>query len=218
MKTNFNTDEIKVVLHRLMFAVTTFIKWLACSVVCGVVLGLIGTFFYKLLGLVTVFRETNPWILFGLPVAGLLIVLCYRLAGETRNTGTNLVITAIQSNDEVPVHVAPLIILSTLLTHLCGGSAGREGAALQVGGSIGNFFAKLLHFDDKDTRIMIMCGMSACFSALFGTPIAAAVFSMEVISVGIMYYAALLPMCGICTHGAEHCKIFRHCRNTFCTR
>ena len=73
MKTNFNTDEIKVVLHRLMFAVTTFIKWLACSVVCGVVLGLIGTFFYKLLGLVTVFRETNPWILFGLPVAGLLI-------------------------------------------------------------------------------------------------------------------------------------------------
>ena len=67
MKTNFNTDEIKVVLHRLMFAVTTFIKWLACSVVCGVVLGLIGTFFYKLLGLVTVFRETNPWILFGLP-------------------------------------------------------------------------------------------------------------------------------------------------------
>ena len=156
MKTNFNTDEIKVVLHRLMFAVTTFIKWLACSVVCGVVLGLIGTFFYKLLGLVTVFRETNPWILFGLPVAGLLIVLCYRLAGETRNTGTNLVITAIQSNDEVPVHVAPLIILSTLLTHLCGGSAGREGAALQVGGSLGNFFAKLLHFDDKDTRNMIM--------------------------------------------------------------
>ena len=193
MKTNFNTDEIKVVLHRLMFAVTTFIKWLACSVVCGVILGLIGTFFYKLLGLVTVFRETNPWILFGLPVAGLLIVLCYRLAGETRNTGTNLVITAIQSNDEVPVHVAPLIILSTLLTHLCGGSAGREGAALQVGGSIGNFFAKLLHFDDKDTRIMIMCGMSACFSALFGTPIAAAVFSMEVISVGVMYYAALVP-------------------------
>ena len=79
------------------------------------------------------------------------------------------------------------------LTHLCGGSAGREGAALQVGGSLGNFIAKILHFDDKDTRIMIMCGMSACFSALFGTPIAAAIFSMEVISVGVMYYAALVP-------------------------
>lgn len=89
--------------------------------------------------------------------------------------------------------VAPLIIVSTLLTHLCGGSAGREGAALQVGGALGNTFAKLFKFDEKDTRIMIMCGMSACFSALFGTPIAAAVFSMEVISVGVMYYAALVP-------------------------
>lgn len=80
-----------------------------------------------------------------------------------------------------------------MLTHLSGGSAGREGAASQFGGSLGDFFAKLFNFDDKDTRIMIMCGMSACFSALFGTPIAAAVFSMEVISVGVMYYAALVP-------------------------
>ena len=76
---------------------------------------------------------------------------------------------------------------------MCGGSAGREGAALQVGGALGNTFAKLFKFDEKDTRIMIMCGMSACFSALFGTPIASAVFSMEVISVGVMYYAALVP-------------------------
>ena len=117
----------------------------------------------------------------------------YHFTHEDKNTGTNLVITAIQSNAEVPVRVAPLIIISTLLTHLCGGSAGREGAALQVGGSLSNFIAKILHFDDKDTRIMIMCGMSACFSALFGTPIAAAIFSMEVISVGVMYYAALVP-------------------------
>lgn len=109
----------------------------------------------------------------------------YHFTHEDKNTGTNLVITAIQSNAEVPVRVAPLIIISTLLTHLCGGSAGREGAALQVGGSLSNFIAKILHFDDKDTRIMIMCGMSACFSALFGTPIAAAIFSMEVISVGL---------------------------------
>lgn len=75
--------------------------------------------------------------------------------------------------------MTPLIIVSTILTHLCGGSAGREGAALQVGGSLGNAFAKLFNFDDKDTRIMIMCGMSACFSALFGTPVAAAVFQWK---------------------------------------
>ena len=218
MKTNFNTDEIKVVLHRLMFAVTTFIKWLACSVVCGVILGLIGTFFYKLLGLVTVFRETNPWILFGLPVAGLLIVLCYRLAGETRNTGTNLVITAIQSNDEVPVHVAPLIILSTLLTHLCGGSAGREGAALQVGGSIGNFFAKLLHFDDKDTRINDYVRHERLFfRSVWHTDCRRRLFNGSHQCRRDVLRSAC-TMCGICTHGAEHCKIFRHCWNTFCTR
>lgn len=118
----------------------------------------------------------------------------YHFTHEDKNTGTNLVITAIQSNAEVPVRVAPLIIISTLLTHLCGGSAGREGAALQVGGSLSNFIAKILHFDDKDTRIMIMCGMSACFSALFGTPIAAAIFSMEVISVGLCITPHLFPV------------------------
>lgn len=193
MKHLMDNNEFKVLFHRMIFALSTFIKWLVCSVAAGVIIGFIGTIFYKLLSSATAFRETHSFMLFLLPAAGLLIVLMYRLAGEASNTGTNLVITAIQSNDEVPIHVAPLIIVSTLLTHLCGGSAGREGAALQVGGSVGNFFARLLHFDDKDTRIMIMCGMSACFSALFGTPAAAAIFSMEVISVGVMYYAALVP-------------------------
>ena len=73
------------------------------------------------------------------------------------------------------------------------GSAGREGAALQIGGSLGDFLAQTFHFDEKDKKLMIMCGMSACFSAVFGTPMAAAVFSMEVISVGIMHYSALVP-------------------------
>ena len=180
-------------LQRARMAAFTLIKWLICSTLSGAGIGLIGAFFYKGLQYVTDIRTTYSFTLFLLPVAGLIIVFLYRLADESDNKGTNLVITAIQSNAEVPVKVAPLIIISTLLTHLCGGSAGREGAALQVGGSLGNFFAKVFHFDDKDTRIMIMCGMSACFSALFGTPISAAIFSMEVISVGVMYYAALVP-------------------------
>ena len=176
-------------LQRARMAAITLIKWLLCSTLSGAFIGL----FYKALQYVTNIRTTYSFTLFLLPAAGLIIVFMYRLMNESNNTGTNLVITAIQSDAEVPVKVAPLIIISTLLTHLCGGSAGREGAALQVGGSLGNFFAKLFHFDDKDTRIMIMCGMSACFSALFGTPISAAIFSMEVISVGVMYYAALVP-------------------------
>lgn len=180
-------------IQRLKLAVITLFKWLFCSVVCGCFIGSVGAVFHLLLGYVATLRTNYPFLLFGLPVAGIIIVFMYNIVHEAGNRGTNLVITAIQSNDEVPGRVAPLIIVSTLLTHLCGGSAGREGAALQVGGALGNTFAKLFKFDEKDTRIMIMCGMSACFSALFGTPIAAAVFSMEVISVGVMYYAALVP-------------------------
>lgn len=180
-------------IQRLKLAVITLFKWLFCSVVCGCFIGSVGAAFHLMLGYVGSLRVEYPFLLFGLPVAGIIIVFMYNIVHEAGNRGTNLVITAIQSNDEVPGRVAPLIIVSTLLTHLCGGSAGREGAALQVGGALGNTFAKLFKFDEKDTRIMIMCGMSACFSALFGTPIASAVFSMEVISVGVMYYAALVP-------------------------
>jgi len=83
--------------------------------------------------------------------------------------------------------------MATLLTHLTGGSAGREGAAIQFGGSIGNQLGRIVHLDEFDHHVMVMCGMSAAFSAVFGTPMAAAVFAMEVVSVGVMYYAALLP-------------------------
>ena len=180
-------------LQRARMAAFTLVKWLLCSVLSGSVIGLIGALFYKCLQYVTNIRTTYSFTLFFLPLAGIIIVFIYRLTNEADNTGTNLVITAIQSNVEVPVKVTPLIIISTLLTHLCGGSAGREGAALQLGGSIGNGLGKLFRFDEKDKHIMIMCGMSAAFSALFGTPMAAAVFALEVVSVGVMYYTALMP-------------------------
>ncbi|MDO5602889.1 MAG: chloride channel protein, partial [Oscillospiraceae bacterium] len=94
---------------------------------------------------------------------------------------------------QVPLRMAFLIFCGTLLTHLFGGSSGREGAALQIGGSIGGFLSRCFHLDDRDLRILTMCGMSAVFSALFGTPLTAAVFSMEVVSVGVVYYVALMP-------------------------
>ena len=171
----------------------TLFKWLAYACICGGIIGAIGALFHHLLTEATTCRQNNPWLLFFLPIAGVVIVFLYRLSGDTAAKGTNLVISAIHSKEKVPVRMAPLIIISTFLTHMFGGSAGREGAALQVGGSIGNFFADIFKADEKDTRILIMCGMSSCFSALFGTPIAAAVFSMEVISVGIMHYSALVP-------------------------
>jgi H+/Cl- antiporter ClcA len=181
--------KIKHNLHRGVVSV----KWVVFAILVGLVVGLCGTAFYYGMTLVTVLRAQNPWLIFLLPVGGFIIVGLYHLFHDEKDTGTNLVISAIHSGDELPFRMAPLIFISTLITHLFGGSAGREGAALQMGGSIGNTLGKLFRFDEKDKHVMIMCGMSAAFSALFGTPMAAAIFSMEMISVGIMYYIALVP-------------------------
>lgn len=181
--------KMKHTLERLK----TSLKWVLFSILSGIIVGTVGTLFYLAMAAVTLTREKCPWLIFLLPVGGIIIVGCYRLLHDEKDTGTNLVLSAIHSGDELPLRMAPLIFLSTLITHLFGGSAGREGAALQLGGSIGNGLGRLFRFDEKDKHIMIMCGMSAAFSALFGTPMAAAIFSMEVVSVGIMYYAALVP-------------------------
>lgn len=178
--------------HNATRGFTSF-KWVVFSIIVGTIVGLCGIAFFYGLSFVTLLRNQNPWLIYLLPFGGLSIVLIYRLLRNEKDTGTNLVISAIHSNDELPLRMAPLIFISTLITHLFGGSAGREGAALQMGGSIGNALGKLFHFDEKDKHVMIMCGMSAAFSALFGTPMAAAIFSMEMVSVGVMYYIALVP-------------------------
>ena len=171
----------------------TALKWIVFSIFSGILIGGVGTAFYYCMDFVTSKRMEHSWLIFFLPIGGIIIVSLYKLLHDEHDTGTNLVLSAIQSNEEIPLRMAPLIFISTVITHLFGGSAGREGAALQLGGSIGNALGRLFQFNDKDKHIMIMCGMSASFSALFGTPMAAAIFSMEVISVGIMHYSALLP-------------------------
>ncbi len=171
----------------------TSAKWVIFAILVGVIVGLCAIAFYICLDEVTGLRAQHAWLIFLLPVGGLLIMGLYTLLHDENDGGTNLVISAIHSGDELPFRMAPLIFLSTLITHLCGGSAGREGAALQMGGSIGNTLGRIFRFDEKDKHVMIMCGMSAAFSALFGTPMAAAIFSMEMISVGVMYYNALVP-------------------------
>ncbi len=178
---------------KLIIQFWQFIKWVVISTVIGTTVGLIGTAFSYAMHMVTDFRTDKPWIMVGLPVAGVIIVFLYHLAHRDNDKGTDSVLSAIRSEEELSIVMAPLIFISTILTHLFGGSAGREGAALQLGGSIGNGFGRLLRMKKSDVHVMIMCGMSACFSALFGTPLAAAVFSMEVVNVGIMYYSALVP-------------------------
>lgn len=175
--------------HRALVSV----KWVIFAILVGTIVGLCGSAFYFGMSYVTFLRTAHPWLILLLPAGGLVIVGLYHLFHDEKDTGTNLVISAIHSGDELPFRMAPLIFISTLITHLFGGSAGREGAALQMGGSIGNALGRLFRFDEKDKHVMIMCGMSAAFSALFGTPMAAAIFPMEMVSVGVMYYIALVP-------------------------
>ena len=194
--------KIKHNAHRALVS----LKWIIFAIIVGAIVGLCGTAFYFALSLVTVLRTQNTWLIFLLPIGGLGIVAMYRFLHNEKDTGTNLVISAIHSDDELPLRMAPLIFVSTLITHLFGGSAGREGAALQMGGSIGNALGKLFRFDDKDKHVMIMCGMSAAFSALFGTPMAAAILPMEMVSVGVMYYIALVPcvISSLVAHGIAY--------------
>lgn len=179
--------------HKIVRNLHTFLRWGFLAVATGLIVGGFSTLFAACLRYVTDFRTGHPWMILFLPLAGVFIVFLYGIFRYKNDKGTNLVLSTIHAETELPFKMAPLIFVSTLITHLFGGSAGREGAALQLGGSIGNQLGRLFRLDDKDCRIIVMCGMSAAFSAIFGTPIAAVIFSMEVVSVGVMYYAALVP-------------------------
>lgn len=169
------------------------LRWICFSFFTGIILGVISAAFSYCLRTGIAARTENPELIFLLPLGGLIIVGFYRLLDYANDGGTNLVLESIQSNKEIPLRMTPLIFISTVVTQIFGGSAGREGAALQIGGSVGNFLGKLFKLNSTDKKVFIMSGMSAAFSALFGTPVAAAIFSMEVVSVGIMQYSALVP-------------------------
>ncbi|MEY8403851.1 chloride channel protein [Oscillospiraceae bacterium 44-34] len=174
-------------------AVLIFVKWLLYSCLIGIIVGLVAAAFHWGIHWGSLLREEHPWIIFGLPLGGVAIILLYRVCGMEKDRGTNLVLVAVRDAERLKLRTAPLIFLSTILTHLVGGSAGREGAALQLGASLSAYIGRELRLDEKDERVVVMCGMAAAFSALFGTPLTAAVFAMEVVSVGTMYYAALVP-------------------------
>lgn len=185
-----------VILEKLRSAsryILAFVRWGLLAALTGLVGGGVGTLFHKAVEYATGVRLAHSWILYLLPLGGLLIVGLYHLLGTPEGFGTNQILDAIRGESKVPLALAPLIFLSTVITHLCGGSAGREGAALQLGGSIGSQLGSLFHLDEKDRHILIMCGMGAVFAALFGTPLTATFFAMEVISIGVIYYAGLVP-------------------------
>lgn len=186
-------DEIRRKLASSWIYVRTLLQWIFCAIVVGGIGGAVGTLFHYCIEWVTEYRIAHDFILWLLPVGGIVIVLLYRLCHMENDRGTNLILSSIRSNEQVSILMAPLIFVSTVITHLFGGSAGREGAALQIGGSIGAFIGRRFHMDEKNMHLITMCGMSSVFAALFGTPLTAAMFSMEVVSVGVVYYSAIVP-------------------------
>lgn len=168
------------------------LKWIVVGGLVGGVGGVVGALFHLGVNYATSVRLAHPWVLYLLPLGGLVIAGLYRLC-KLEGKGTNAVIESVHFGSDVPVLLVPLIFVSTVITHLCGGSAGREGAALQIGGGIGYRTGRLLHLGEKDLPLATLCGMSGVFSALFGTPLTATVFALEVISVGVLYYAGLVP-------------------------
>lgn len=168
------------------------VLWLVLAAAVGLVCGGVGTAFHLSVEAVTELRGEHGWILWLLPLAGLVIVALYK-GTRCEGMGTNNVIRAVQSGEAVSPLLVPAIFLGTVLTHLCGGSAGREGAALQMGGSIGYNVGRLFRLSDHDRRTATVCGMAAFFSALFGTPLAATLFAMMVEDVGLTFSVAFVP-------------------------
>lgn len=179
------------VAHIGQYAVT-LLKWMVLGGVIGLVGGIIGSLFHIGVDTATQVRLAHSWVLYLMPVGGLAIVGLYRLT-KTEGKGTNDIIASVHFGEQVPGLLVPVIFVSTVITHLCGGSAGREGAALQIGGGIGYQAGRLLRLGEKDLPLATLCGMSGVFAALFGTPLTATVFALEVISVGVLYYAGLVP-------------------------
>jgi len=170
------------------------IKWTITCIPLSLATGSLVAFFLWSLDHITGFRQEHAWLLFLLPLAGIVIHYLYRAWGRDAERGNNLVIDEIHNpGGGITWRMAPLVLATTLITHMSGGSAGREGTAVQMGGSIASLLNKRLRLSGEDTRILLMSGIAAGFGAVFGTPVAGAVFALEVPISGRANYKALLP-------------------------
>ena len=185
------------------------VRWLPVAVLIGLICGAVGAAFHHGIRLAAGFRASHDWVIYLLPVGAVLIALLYDALRLAPDVGTNLVLEALRSDKQVPPALAPAMFIATVLTQFVGGSAGREGAALQIGGSLADGVAHALHIKEENHHLLILCGMAAVFAALFGTPVGAAVFVLEVASVGRFLYSALLPTLCASLTAAEVSRLLR---------
>jgi H+/Cl- antiporter ClcA len=169
-------------------------KWAAILLPVAAVIGSACAFFLWSLDELTRLRQAHTWLLYLLPLAGVAVAALYHYLGKSAEGGNNLIVDQIHSpGGGVPKRMAPLVLAGTLITHLFGGSAGREGTAVQMGGSLASGARQLLRLNSHDTRLLLMCGVAAGFAAVFGTPLAGTVFALEVLTLGAIGYEALIP-------------------------
>lgn len=188
-------------------SLVTLAKWILLAILVGVMAGAGSALFLTGLYWATDTREANPWLLYLLPIGGMLIGYVYYRFGRDVEAGNNLLLERIQTTGgSVSILMAPLIVLSTIGTHLFGGSAGREGTAVQMGGSLADWLGRMLRLSPDSRRLILISGISGGFGAVFGTPIAGMVFGMEVLAVGRIRYDALVPCLVASTVGDLVCR------------